>query len=83
VPRYFFDLHNDIEALDPEGREFPDAESACANAVVEAREMMVESLRMGHINLNHRIEVRDEAGEVIYNLHFGEVVQVIPKHKVA
>jgi hypothetical protein len=77
VPHYFFDLHNDIEAIDSEGRDFPDVEAAKVNAIREVREMMCESVQTGRVNLSHRIDVRDESGQVIHVVRFGEAVQVI------
>ena len=79
MPRYFFDLHNDVDSIDHEGRELPDLEAATDNALIEAREMMTQAIHDGKLNLNHYIEVRDEAGDVIHVLHFGNAVQVTPK----
>ena len=76
MPRYFFDLHNDMDVCDPSGRELPNIEAALANAVQEAREMMRESLRQGHLNLMHRIDIRVETGAIIRTVHFGDAVTV-------
>ena len=83
VPRYFFDLHNDVDVHDHEGKDLPNLDAARANALIEAREMMTESIKEGKLNLNHRIEVRDDSSAVIYVLHFGEAVRVIPEQKAS
>lgn len=76
MPRYFFDLHNDVDSLDDEGKDLPDLEAAKANALREAREMMQESVCNGHLDLRHHIDVRDESGNVPYVLHFEDAVEV-------
>jgi hypothetical protein len=76
VARYFFDLHNDVDALDEEGRELPNLDAAKANALAEAREMMQESVCKGHLDLRHHIDVRDGTGAVLYVLHFEDAVTV-------
>ena len=77
MPRYFFHLHNDVDAIDEEGREFPDAESARRAAEDDARQMAGESAREGHIDKAHYIEVFDGAGNSLFRVTFGEVVTII------
>ena len=77
VPRYFFHLHNDVDATDEEGREFPDVEAARRAAEEDARQMAGESARAGHIDKAHYIEVFDEAGTALFRVTFGEVVTII------
>lgn len=36
MPRYFFDLHNDVDAEDEEGKDFPDLRGAIDHALREA-----------------------------------------------
>ena len=76
MPRYFFHLYNDVETMDEEGRIFPDLAAARANAVKEAREMMLETISEGRINFSHRIDIADEAGEIVGSVTFGEAVTV-------
>lgn len=75
MPRYFFDLYNDIDTVDGEGRELDGLEEAKQVALCEAREMIRSSARNGSINLNHRIEVRD-AGGVVFEMYFGDAVTI-------
>lgn len=76
VPRYFFDLRNDLQVDDEEGRDLADLTAVRTVAIAEARELITESVQQGHLNLDHRIEVRDELGEVVLVMRFGEAVQV-------
>ena len=77
MPRYFFELHNDYDTLDPEGREFPDLECAVAHALLEAREMIQVSVaETGRIDLSHHVDVRDETGAIVHVLHFEDAVIV-------
>jgi len=77
VPRYFFDLHNDIEALDEEGVELPNMNAALARAMREARTMIQVSVAdTGRIDLRHHIDVRDESGAIVHVMHFADAVTV-------
>lgn len=77
MPRYYFHLHNDLEALDEEGREFPDLEAARAEAIRGARDLLAEDVRRGAMTLSHWIEVQDEGGTRLLAIRYGEVVQII------
>lgn len=78
MPHYFFDLHNDLDVRDGEGKEFPDLDAAKANALKEVREMIRASVaETGKIDLRHYISVRDERGSVHFNMHFEDAVTVL------
>jgi len=77
MPRYFFDLHNDVDVLDPEGKELPDLSAAVAHALLEARTMIQASVAdTGRIDLRHHIDVRDESGSIVHVMHFEDAVAV-------
>jgi uncharacterized protein DUF6894 len=77
VPRYFFDLYNDFDATDEEGKEFADLTGAKANTLKEVREMLKTSIdETGRIDLRHHVDVRDESGAVVYVMHFEDAVTV-------
>ena len=77
MPRFFFDLHNDISIQDPEGQELPDVRSAMARAVKEARQMIIASVTdHGKIDLLHSIRVRDQSGTIVGQVEFGDAVSV-------
>jgi hypothetical protein len=77
MPRYFFDLHNDVDAIDREGVELPDLEAAKAHALDEARTMIQASTEdTGKIDLNHHIDVRDDSGAVVHVVNFEDAITV-------
>jgi len=75
VPRYFFDLHNDMDVIDDEGVELPDLDGALAHAFSEAKSMIQASVAdTGRIDLRHHIDVRDESGATVDVMHFEDAV---------
>ena len=76
MPRFFFHVYDDIVALDDEGVDLPDAETARAAALSGARGMICDQVKKGLLNLSHRIEVEDEAGERVLVLPFGAAVEI-------
>lgn len=63
MPRYYFHVFDDEETFDEEGSELPDLEAAREYAKDNARALVCESVKKGHLNLDHRIEIEDEAGQ--------------------
>jgi hypothetical protein len=83
MPRYFFDLHNDINAHDDEGRELPDLEAAKTAVLCEVRAMVQASIaETGRVDLRHHIDVRDESGAVLHVMHFEDAVTIQRGEKV-
>ena len=77
VPRYYFHLYNDIDALDQEGHEFPDIETAWTYAQKQARAMIAATVtETGRIVLGHRIDVADGDGAVLRSVTFGDAVTI-------
>jgi hypothetical protein len=76
MPRFYFHVHDDIEALDEEGLELPHAKAAIDGAVHAARELAAEEVRHGELHLDHRVEVVDENGAVISTITFRDCVIV-------
>lgn len=78
MPHYHFDLHNDIDAIDDEGLDLSSFETAKAHALDEARTMInVSVLNVGKVDLRHRIDVRDDAGKIVYTVHFEDAVSFV------
>ena len=75
MPRYFFDLYNEMNVRDDEGQEFPDLETAKSQAVKQVRKLIggliVEN---GRIDLLHHLKVRDEAGNIVHRVEFDDAV---------
>ena len=77
MPRYFFHLHNDIDAFDEEGRDLPGLQDARAVAIQEARDMAAESVKLGRLTLSHYVAVTDKSGTTVFTTSFREAVQIV------
>lgn len=77
MARFYFDLHNDIDAIDEEGVELPNDEAAKLHALAEARVMIQASVaETGRIDLTHHIDIRSDGGQIVHVLHFEDAVTV-------
>ena len=77
MPRYYFHLYNDVDALDPEGAEFPDLAAALTHGQSEVRTMMAAMVReKGQIVLSHRIDIADGDGSVLGTVTFADAVTI-------
>lgn len=77
MPRYFFNIHNDVLTQDYEGREFATLDAAREYAVAETRVLAAESVReLGHLILDHRIDILTTGHERVATVRFGDVVRV-------
>jgi len=76
MPRYFFHLFNDVVSLDDEGLELPGLPDAKEKALEEARILVCESVKKGHLNLDHRIELSDETGQKVLTLTFRDAFTI-------
>ena len=72
MPRFYFHVFNDETTIDEEGQELADLEAARAVAVEAARGLVCESVKHGHLNLDHRIEITDEANARVMTVTFRE-----------
>ena len=76
MPRFYFHLYNDITSIDEEGQDLPNEAVALQRAVTMAREMAAESVRQGHLVLDHRIEVISDQDRTVGTVRFKDVVRV-------
>lgn len=76
--RFYFDLHNDIETTDGEGQELVDEAAARRHAEDVARIMAAESVRQGHLDLNHYVEVAGPDRKPLFRIAFGNAVAIRP-----
>ncbi|MBB5709457.1 DUF6894 family protein [Sphingomonas xinjiangensis] len=61
--RFYFHLHQcGVSYLDEEGRELPSFEIALQEAFREARSLMAEEMKSGHLCLGCRIDISDSYG---------------------
>lgn len=70
MPRYYFNLRDDREIDDEEGVELADEAAAREVALANVRELACADIRQGWLNLDHRIEVRDGAGDLVTTIRF-------------
>ena len=78
MPKYFFHLIDSVDVLlDPEGNEMP-SEAVVGAALLQARDCMAADVKSGRLDLHYRIDVHDEAGELVHTLPFEDAVEVVP-----
>lgn len=74
---YFFHLVDRVDVvLDPDGVHMP-AEAVPGSALVQARDCMAGDVRSGRLDLHYRIDVHDEAGELVHSLKFVDALEVV------
>ena len=77
VQRFYFHLHNDVEARDPDGVELADLETARLHALSDVRFTVAETIKeTGRLNLGHRIDIEDENGTVLDTIYFRDAVTI-------
>ena len=80
MARYFMHLRDGTEQLlDPEGLEYASLDAVRKAVLIAARDLMMGDIREGVIDFRFRIDVEDEAGEIIYSLPFKHAVNIIPE----
>lgn len=75
--RFYFHLYNGSTTLDTEGVELKDDAAALRHGQKQALTMAAESVREGHIDLRHFIEVAGASGKRFFKVSFGEVVDIV------
>jgi len=79
MPRFFFHLHNDVNAEDDVGEELADILAARAHAAELIRFEAAEAIkRTGRIVLSHRIDIENGNGEVLGRVHFRDALGIEP-----
>jgi hypothetical protein len=76
MQRFFFHVHDDLDVPDEDGAEVRDLDSAIRVAVRAVRSLACEQVTKGHLNLQHRIDVKNEAGSVLATVRFADVIEV-------
>ena len=75
--RYYFHLLNGVDVLlDPEGRDLENLEAVKSVALREVRMLISHEALSGVLDLNQRLEIRDEADTVVHRLEFAEAVSI-------
>ena len=75
MPRFFFNIHNGNGLTeDEEGRDFPDAGAARAEALKGVRSIVAEEVKGGHLDLGGRVEILDAAGALVEDIPFRDAL---------
>ena len=74
VPRFFLHIRDGDELLeDPDGSDHPDLETARAEAIAGARDLLAAQLKAGKPLDGQQIEICDEAGRLLATVRFRDV----------
>ena len=76
MPRFFFNLRDDVSVDDCEGKDLADAATARELAIKHARGIMSEDVKDGRLVLKDEIEVLDEQGEPVLTLSFRDAIDI-------
>ena len=76
MPHFFFNVYDDVVAMDEEGLSLPSLDAARLQAVVEARALMADQVTRGYLVRSHWIDVLDEEGAIVLHLPFGDAIEI-------
>lgn len=76
MPLYYLNVFNDDVTRDPEGHNLADDIAANDMATVEARNLASETVKLGHFNPHHYIEITDCERRPIGRVTFGDAVEL-------
>jgi hypothetical protein len=77
MERYFLHLRDGTdEVLDPDGVLLA-LEAIGETALRSARDCMAGDVKDGRLDLRYRIDVHDEAGDLVHSLPFAAAVEII------
>jgi hypothetical protein len=78
MPRYFFNIRNDTDTIDEEGKELAGLDAAIDHATTGARSLAADTVTQGRLIGHHRIEIVDCDGELLHTVRFDEAVDIQP-----
>ena len=76
MPRYFFNVYDDVVAVDEEGLDLPNLQAARLHAIAGARDLIVSQVKHGYMIRSHWIDVADEQGAIVGTVTFGDAVEI-------
>lgn len=77
MPQYFFHQWDGACSYpDEEGRELPDLGAARAAAIAGLRSIVAESVLHGRLSTGERVDIHNEAGQLLLSLGFADAVEV-------
>jgi hypothetical protein len=78
MARFFMHLRDSTdEILDPEGTIMP-IDAVAGAALMAARDCMAGDIKQGRLDLQYRIDVHAEAGNIVHTLQFADAVEIAP-----
>ena len=79
MPIFHLNVFNNVITPDLDGLERPDLEAAKADAIAGARDLVASDIREGRtVHQSHRIEITDDAGQLLHTVRYGDVVDLQP-----
>lgn len=76
MARFYFRIINDIEVADEDGQELHNLAEAHLKAIEAARDLASASVRLGRLDLKHRIQVQNDAGAVLLTVTFADAIEL-------
>lgn len=76
MPRYFFNVYDNVVAPDDEGQELPNMQAARLYALAGARDIIAAQVKHGYMVRSHWIDVADDQGQVVMSVTFGDAVDI-------
>lgn len=76
MPHFRFHVRNDVDAPDDEGQDLDNLAAAHLKAIDYARDLAASAVRQGRLDLTHRIDVEDDAGELLLTVTFADAVDI-------
>jgi len=78
MPRFFFDVHDDIDVIDDVGIELPDLDAARAEAARTLADVASELLPDNGMRKTLAINVRGESGQMVLKTSLRYVAELQP-----
>jgi hypothetical protein len=76
MPRFFFNVYDDVFATDEEGLVLPNLDAARLQALAGARAIMADQVTHGYLVRSHWIDILDEAGAIVLHLPFRDAIEL-------
>ena len=76
MPKFYFNIFDDLNFIDDEGEDCADVNAALAHATGIARHLAVQTVWLGHLTTSHRVEIVDNNREVIDSVTVGDAVEI-------
>lgn len=78
MSRYFLQVRGGSrEFIDTEGSEIDTLEALRDTVLRSARELMIDGIQRGVLDLRYKIDAEDSRGKVVYSLPFTHAVNII------